>query len=120
MKRVAFCLRGAVSRASKIQMLTPGSLYSNEDYVDFETKLFLPYHKSGNTRLYWELNEIVDRTENAYKPVSHIIFEIRNPENNNVESNLSFAEEMAIKYGIASRKFHGNLEAQLVHFAFGN
>lgn len=92
----------------------------NEDYVDFETKLFLPYHKSGNTRLYWELNEIVDRTENAYKPVSHIIFEIRNPENNNVESNLSFAEEMAIKYGIASRKFHGNLEAQLVHFAFGN
>ena len=40
--------------------------------------------------------------------------------NNNVESNLSFAEEMAIKYGIASRKFHGNLEAQLVHFAFGN
>ena len=47
--------------------------------------------------MYWELNEIVDRTENAYKPVSYN-FEIRNPENNNVESNLSFAEEMAIKY----------------------
>jgi hypothetical protein len=92
----------------------------NEDYVDFETKLFLPYHKSGNTRLYWELNEIVDRTDNAYKPVTHIIFEIRNPESNNIESNLSFAEEMAVKYGMASRKFHGNLEAELVDFAFGN
>ena len=92
----------------------------NEDYVDFETKLFLPYHKSGNTRLYWELNEIVDRTDNAYKPVTHIIFEIRNPESSNIESNLSFAEEMAVKYGMASRKFHGNLEAELVDFAFGN
>ena len=68
----------------------------NEDYVDFETKLFLPYHKSGNTRLYWELNEIVDRTDNAYKPVTHIIFEIRNPESNSIQSDLSFAEEMAI------------------------
>lgn len=104
---------GIVSNYIGVQQL-------NEDYVDFETKLFLPYHKSGNTRLYWELNEIVDRTDNAYKPVTHIIFEIRNPESNSIQSDLSFAEEMAIKYGIASRKFHGNMEAELVHFAFGN
>ncbi len=90
----------------------------NDDYVDFEKKLFAPYHKESNSRLYWELNEIVDRSENAYKPVTHIIFEIPNPEASNNEWKLSFAEEMAVKYGMASRKIHGSLNTELVHFAW--
>ena len=90
----------------------------NEDYVDFETKLFLPYHKETKSRLYWELNEIVDRSENAYKPVTHNIFEIMNPESAAADWNPSFAEEMAVKYGTASRKFHGSMNVKLVHFAW--
>jgi hypothetical protein len=90
----------------------------NEDYVDFETKLFLPYHKETKSRLYWELNEIVDRSENAYKPVTHTIFEIMNPESAAADWNPSFAEEMAVKYGTASRKFHGSMNVKLVHFAW--
>ena len=90
----------------------------NDDYVDFERKLFLPSHKESKTRLYWELNEIIDRTENAYKPVTHSIFEIPNPNAAQNEWNPSFAEEMAVKYGIASRKIHGTLDAELVHFAW--
>ena len=35
MKRVAFCLRGAVSRINNQRMLHQGSLYGNEGYVDF-------------------------------------------------------------------------------------
>ena len=38
----------------------------NDDYVDFEIKLFAPYHQQSKSRLYWELNEIVDRSDNAY------------------------------------------------------
>ena len=90
----------------------------NEDYVDFENKLFAPYHKESKSRLYWELNEIVDRTENAYKPVTHIITEILNPDAPEVEWNPTFAEEMAVKYGTASRKFHGTMNMELVHFAW--
>lgn len=90
----------------------------NDDYVDFEIKLFAPYHQQSKSRLYWELNEIVDRSDNAYKPVTHTIFEIPNPEAPEVEWKPTFAEEMAVKYGIASRKFHGTLNAELVHFAW--
>tara|TARA_B100001057_G_scaffold491838_1_gene582962 strand:+ start:605 stop:1420 length:816 start_codon:yes stop_codon:yes gene_type:complete len=90
----------------------------NEDYVDFETKLFAPFHKKYKSRLYWELNEIIDRTENAYKPVTHIIFEIINPDRPELERNPTFAEQMAIKYGIASRKLHGSMNVELVHFSW--
>ena len=50
----------------------------SDNYIDFERKLFLPSHKETKTRLYWELNEIIDRTHNAYKPVTHSVFEIPN------------------------------------------
>jgi len=36
MKKVAFCLRGAVSQVSNQRMMTQGSLYNNEGYVDYE------------------------------------------------------------------------------------
>jgi hypothetical protein len=90
----------------------------NDDYVDFETKFFAPSHKESKARLYWELNEIIDRSENAYKPVTHMIFEIPNPNAPETEWEPSFAEEMAMKYGIASRKFHGTLSTELVNYAW--
>jgi hypothetical protein len=90
----------------------------NEDYVEFENKLFAPYHKESKSRLYWELNEIIDRTENAFKPATHIITEILNPDAPEVEWKPTFAEEMAVKYGMASRKFHGSMNLELVHFAW--
>ena len=69
----------------------------SDNYIDFERKLFLPSHKETKTRLYWELNEIIDRTHNAYKPVTHSVFEIPNPDSPQDEWNTSFAEEMAVK-----------------------
>ena len=90
----------------------------NEDYVDFENKFFAPYHKESKSRLYWELNEIIDRTDNAFKPATHIISEILNPDAPEVDWNPTFAEEMAMKYGIASRKFNGSMKMELVHFAW--
>lgn len=88
----------------------------NEDYVDFETKHFAPWHKKSDTRLYWELNEIVDRTENAYKPVTHMVFEVLNPEKSYDGMEFSFADQMLSKYGQASRKMHGAMQLTLVHF----
>jgi len=35
-KKVAFCLRGAVSRIPDRRMTTEGSLYTDEDYVDYK------------------------------------------------------------------------------------
>ena len=92
----------------------------NDDYVAFETKHFAPWHQKSGTRLYWELNEIVDRTDNAYKPVTHTVFEIINPENpkgNAANTTYSFAEEMATKYGLESRKMHGSMQVKLVNFS---
>ena len=90
----------------------------NDDYIDFERKLFFPSHKETKTRLYWELNEIIDWTDNASKPVTHSIFEIPNPDAPQDEWNTSFTEEMAVKYGTASRKIHGTLNAELVLFTW--
>ena len=53
----------------------------------------------SDTRLYWELNEIVDRTENAYQPVTHMIFEILNPEKSYDGMTFSFTDQMMSKYG---------------------
>ena len=113
----AFLADGAAP-ASGINATYIGVEQLNEDYVDFENKFFAPYHKESKSRLYWELNEIIDRTENAFKPATHIITEILNPDAPEVEWKPTFAEEMAVKYGMASRKFHGSMNLELVHFAW--
>jgi hypothetical protein len=114
----AFMLEGVVPSVG-IKGAYIGIEQLNEDYVGFETKFFAPWHKKSKTRLYWEINEIIDRSENAYKPVTHMIFEIPNPDNLNPDlSNLSFTDEMMSKYGVASRKFHGTLNSELVLYAW--
>lgn len=113
----AFLADGAAPAAG-IKAAYIGVEQLNEDYVDFENKFFAPYHQKSKSRLYWELNEIIDRTDNAYKPVTHIITEILNPDAPKMEWNPTFAEEMTTKYGIASRKFHGSMNLELVHYAW--
>ena len=83
----------------------------NEDYVDFEKEYFREAHK-GN-KYWWDLSEIIDRSENAYKPITHSIFEI-NKEGYQPESPESFTDKMMVKYGMASRKVHGWLQLELV------
>lgn len=90
----------------------------NEDYVEFETKYFATAHQKSGSRAYWELNEIVSRSDNAYKPVTHIIFEIPNPEFTSTEQEQSFSDEMMVKYGVASRKIHGTLKSELALYAW--
>tara|TARA_A100001015_G_scaffold78838_1_gene87505 strand:- start:201 stop:1064 length:864 start_codon:yes stop_codon:yes gene_type:complete len=92
----------------------------SDDYVDFEINYFAPKHFKNNSRLYWDLNEIIARSENAYKQVSHVIFEVVNPDrtegNNNGE--LSFEEKMTRKYGYKSRNLLGYLQADLKLFSW--
>ncbi len=93
----------------------------NEDYENFETKWFKTRHNESilkGQRLAWYLNRINSRSDNAYQPVSHIIFERFNP---NPPKNLpnpepSFVDKMMTKQGIASRKIHGGLILELVDF----
>tara|TARA_B100000575_G_scaffold118917_1_gene94686 strand:- start:251 stop:994 length:744 start_codon:yes stop_codon:yes gene_type:complete len=82
----------------------------NDDYVDFETQYFRERHKGY--KYWWDFSEILDRSENAYKPITHSIFEI----NKDVEGSQdeSFVDKMMVKYGIASRKMHGWLQVDLV------
>jgi len=90
----------------------------NEDYVGFEKNFFAPWHKKSKTRFYWELNEVVDRSENAYKPVTHFIFEILNPDQSYDDIEFSFTDQMMIKYGSTTRKFHGTLNNELLLFSW--
>ena len=93
----------------------------NEDYVDFETNYFRNSHATTGSRIYWELNEVADRSENAYKPVTHIIFEIPNPDAAEInQDQLSFTDRMMIKYGIASRKWHGAMNVNLMLWQWSN
>ena len=84
----------------------------NEDYVDFELKFFRELHKGR--KLWWELNKISNRTDNAYKPVTHTIFEINDENAPSLESN--FTNEMMLKYGQTTRKIHGTLKTTLVNW----
>jgi len=88
----------------------------NYDYVDFELNYFKPWHEATSSRLYWEVNEILSRSDNAYKPVTHTIFEIVNPDVSSNNENLSFTDQMMIKYGVASRKEHGRLDLELMNW----
>ena len=85
----------------------------NEDYERFETEYFQNRHK-GN-KLYWEFNKITNRSDNAYKPVTHNIFEV-NMENSGQDQDSSFVDEMMVKYGSASRTLHGWMVVELLEF----
>ena len=87
----------------------------NEDYERFETEYFQNRHK-GN-KLYWEFNKITNRSDNAYKPVTHNIFEV-NMENSGQDQDSSFVDEMMVKYGSASRTLHGWMVVELLEFKF--
>jgi len=92
----------------------------NEDYEKYESEFFKTYHNkqiTDGTRLAWYLNKISERSENAYQPITHVIFERFNPDaqpSNNSEP--TFTEEMMFKNGQASRKVHGGLILELVNF----
>ena len=85
----------------------------NEDYERFETEYFQNRHK-GN-KLYWEFNKITNRSDNAYKPVTHNIFEV-NMEDSSQDQEPSFIDEMMVKYGSASRTLHGWMVVELLEF----
>jgi len=85
----------------------------NEDYERFETEYFQNRHK-GN-KLYWEFNKITNRSDNAYKPVTHNIFEV-NMENSEQDQDSGFVDEMMVKYGSASRTLHGWMVVELLEF----
>jgi len=85
----------------------------NEDYERFETEYFQNRHQ-GN-KLYWEFNKITNRSDNAYKPVTHNIFEV-NMENSEQDQDSGFVDEMMVKYGSASRTLHGWMVVELLEF----
>ena len=87
----------------------------NEDYERFETEYFQNRHK-GN-KLYWEFNKITNRSDNAYKPVTHNIFEV-NMENSGQDQESSFVDKMMGKYGASSRTLHGWMVVELLEFKF--
>ena len=84
----------------------------NDDYVEFEKQYFREQHK-GN-KYWWDLSEIVDRSDNAYKPITHTIFEINKDNSNSGGTEQSFTNEMMYKYGMASREMHGWLQLTFV------
>ena len=94
----------------------------NDDYEDYETKWFKEGHNRdilNGRRLAWYFNKIVDRSDNAYKPISHVIFERFNPnppETNNDNQEATFVQKMMWKHGGESRKIHGGLILELVNF----
>ena len=61
--------------AAGINAVYIGMEQLNEDYERFETEYFQKRHQ-GN-KLYWEFNKITNRSDNAYKPVTHNIFEVQ-------------------------------------------
>ena len=110
---------GSIKTGDKALIL--GIEQLNEDYENFETKWFKTRHNESilnGQRLAWYLNRISARSDNAYKPVSHIIFERFNPNPPGNVSNPkpSFVDEMMSKHGTASRKIHGGLYLELVDF----
>ena len=83
----------------------------NEDYERFETEYF---KKDIKVISYTEFNKITNRSDNAYKPVTHNIFELI--WKIQVKSNSSFIDEMMVKYGSASRTLHGWMVVELLEF----
>ena len=99
--------------AAGINAVYIGMEQLNEDYERFETEYFQQRHQ-GN-KLYWEFNKIINRSDNAYKPVTHNIFEV-NMENPDQNQDTSFVDEMMVKYGSASRTLHGWMVVELLEF----
>ena len=82
----------------------------NDDYVEFEKEYFKNQH-SGR-KYFWDFSEIKNRSENAYKPITHTIFEINKVGLDAIDD--SFTNKMMTKYGMASREMHGWLQLEFL------
>ena len=81
-----------------------------------------PDYKTDVPYLCKDLLEIDNKELKEFiKPVTHIIFEIPNPDAAEInQDQLSFTDRMMIKYGIASRKWHGAMNVNLMLWQWSN
>ena len=88
----------------------------NEDYEQFEMEYYRPIWEknilSGN-HMNWEFNRIINRTENAYQNLTHIIFN-RNVKGATIDFPSDFSSNQLAKVGMASRKGFDTAEMELI------
>ncbi|MGC6421985.1 MAG: hypothetical protein ACON43_04160 [Flavobacteriaceae bacterium] len=94
----------------------------DENYINYELEFFKKNHDrqvASKERGWWELNEIIDSSDNALKEMTHIIFEAPGPMWGKVEvKEPSFTEKMMSENGIKTRKIWPHFEMELQYFAF--
>lgn len=100
MKRVAFCLRGAVSRITNQRMLHQGSLYGNEGYVDFV--------KCGKSIFDYIINENKDYEIDFFchswnEDLNKSFIEIYNPKSIQTENNNLYINEIQENNGVGDK-----------------
>jgi len=91
----------------------------NEDYEQFEMEYFKPIWEknilAGNHKN-WEFNRIIDRTENAYQNLTHIIFS-QGVNGASIDFPTDFRSDQLSKSGIASRKGYDTAKMELIFMA---
>jgi hypothetical protein len=103
-----------------------GNIYSvfpaeqlNEDYEQFEMEYYKPIWEknilSGNHKN-WEFNRIIDRTENAYQNLTHIIFN-RGVSGATIDFPSDFLSNQLSKAGMASRKGFNTAKMEIIFMA---
>ena len=100
MKKVAFCLRGAVSRANNQRMSTQGSLYSDQSYVDYKKccKSIFDYIVNENK------NYKIDFFCHSWnEDLEDSLVEIYNPKSIQTENNNFYINEIEQNNGIGDK-----------------
>jgi len=88
----------------------------NSDYEQFEMEFYRPmWEKNILTGAHraWNFNRIIDRTENAYQNLTHIIFNVAGI--GELQFDTDFLSTKLAEMGQASRKGFDPAQMQLIH-----
>ena len=87
----------------------------NEDYENFEMYHYRPMWEEmilTGAHKAWNFNRIIDRSENAYKNITHIIFNVKGT--GNYQFKTDFITTKLNEIGSASRKGYDTADIQLI------
>jgi len=88
----------------------------NDDYEQFEMEYYRPIWEKNilaGKHMNWEFNRIIDRTENAYQNLTHIIFN-RRVEGATIDFPSDFRSNQLSKAGMTSRKAFDTANMELI------
>ena len=116
LENIYFTKPGQANRGETVNIFPAEAL--NDEYEQYEMEVFRPMREKmilEGSHKYWGFNKIINRSENAYQNLTHIIFNIPTGLESNIKTD--FATQKAMEMGMKSRKGFDDAVCEIIFIA---